>query len=310
MGQHSPSHALLHLPQSQQQRQQQLQQHPLPIMRIPFIKDSKQQHQRQQRREPEAAPMTPIHIMEILETIFSFLDEVTIRQTVVFVRRQWFLIARHCVAREVVWNGSGQAKKLKRKIYRLPGAGRLTWHWDLYTSDEKGCWEPLTAALKVCKKYALKELEKQQGSGSGWKVNWAFGLTGWHGRRGVSLDAPLRRLEFHSHKVQESRFSQLPYPPSLSSIKIQMAQTFTLDMDVVLGLVLYWSGFMQRSRSVVPSSSRDHGFLRKRVPAPYSCTRWFFDGELSIVQSVHTLVKDTTSRGTHTWTLGSRRREV
>jgi hypothetical protein len=169
-------------------------------MRIPFIKDSKQQHQQQQRTNPGAAPTTPIHIVEILETIFSFLDEVTIHQTVILVCLQWLLITRHRVAREVIWDGSGQAKELKQKLHRLPGAGRLTWHWDLYTSDEKGCREPLIAALRV----------------------------------------PIRRLEVYDYKVQNPRFSQLPYPPSLTSIKIQMAQTLRWIWMWCLGLVLYW----------------------------------------------------------------------
>lgn len=62
-------------------------------------------------------------------------------------------------------------------------------------------------------------------------MNWTFRTTSQRGR--VSLDTPLLKFELFGHKVQQSRFSQLPYSPFLTSIKMEMAQTITLDMNVL-----------------------------------------------------------------------------
>ncbi|KAF9106676.1 hypothetical protein BGX29_008825 [Mortierella sp. GBA35] len=87
-------------------------------MRLPFINEltiSKQQ--RRQGSTINTAPTrSPLHIPEILEAIFSFVGNLTLRQTVVLVCRQWLLMNRHRVVREIVRDGSGRKKELIRTL--------------------------------------------------------------------------------------------------------------------------------------------------------------------------------------------------
>lgn len=56
--------------------------------------------------------ISPVEIPELLEIIFSYIDNYTLRMCVVRVCRQWFLMNRQRVVREVIWdNGADLSVK-------------------------------------------------------------------------------------------------------------------------------------------------------------------------------------------------------
>ncbi|KAF9093475.1 hypothetical protein BGX23_003296 [Mortierella sp. AD031] len=77
---------------------------------------------------------TPSHgthaldITEILEHIFSYLDEFTLKQTVILVCRKWFLINRLRSTREVVLGSFMSSSKFDRILTRVSGAARLSFY--------------------------------------------------------------------------------------------------------------------------------------------------------------------------------------
>jgi hypothetical protein len=62
---------------------------------------------RRQGRNKESTARTtlsPLDIPEILELIFSYLDNRNIRRSVVLVSRQWHLLNQNWLVCEVTWN--------------------------------------------------------------------------------------------------------------------------------------------------------------------------------------------------------------
>lgn len=73
-------------------------------------------------------PSHPLDIVEILEHIFSYLDEFTLKETVILVCRKWFLINRLHSTREVVLGSFMSSSKFDRILSRISGASRLSFY--------------------------------------------------------------------------------------------------------------------------------------------------------------------------------------
>ncbi|KAG0292001.1 hypothetical protein BGZ96_004626 [Linnemannia gamsii] len=71
---------------------------------------------------------SPIDIPEILEHIFSHLDEYTLRKRVVFVCRLWYLLNRGRFLRSVVWDGSWSKETLSVASAKMVGAARFSYY--------------------------------------------------------------------------------------------------------------------------------------------------------------------------------------
>ncbi|KAG0303690.1 hypothetical protein BGZ97_001788 [Linnemannia gamsii] len=66
---------------------------------------------------------TLFDIPEIMAEIFSYLDEQALRQSVVLVCRDWFLMSLpRLSSREVVWDDTRANKEIDKVLVRLPGA--------------------------------------------------------------------------------------------------------------------------------------------------------------------------------------------
>ncbi|KAK3820804.1 MAG: hypothetical protein J3R72DRAFT_32864, partial [Linnemannia gamsii] len=67
---------------------------------------------------------------EILELVFSFIDDDTLHDTALLVCRQWFSLNKHRIIREISWSEvskNSNSKPLDKLISRLPRVTHLKW---------------------------------------------------------------------------------------------------------------------------------------------------------------------------------------
>ncbi|KAG0270307.1 hypothetical protein BGZ95_001732 [Linnemannia exigua] len=87
-------------------------------------------------RQPHRALLLP----EILDRIFTFVDDNTLHDTVLLVCRQWFSLNKHRVIRELFWSEvskDSNSMRLDKIISRLPRATHLKWISDDQTKISK-----------------------------------------------------------------------------------------------------------------------------------------------------------------------------
>ncbi|KAK3820826.1 MAG: hypothetical protein JOS17DRAFT_754966 [Linnemannia elongata] len=172
--------------------------------------------------------LSPVEIPELLEIIFSYLDSFTIRTSVVGVCRQWFLMNRHRVVREVIWDTGADPKHQEVIMSRLLGAGRLWWYTRRHTTMAKVetyRWEYLVVALKnsyerdmAIRQHQILEPENIR---SVMKMR-------------PLLYSSLRDLELigHSHICTKLR-EILPYLGTLTRLRLQIVNDGTIRLDKV-----------------------------------------------------------------------------
>ncbi|KAF9090548.1 hypothetical protein BGX29_011420 [Mortierella sp. GBA35] len=90
---------------------------------------------------------SPLRIPEILDHIFSYVDNHSLCQSAILVCRQWFWMNRHRVIRGLIFDGYSDPRKLTKVLSRLPGAGRLCWFTGKDASREAH-WVQLRKVLK------------------------------------------------------------------------------------------------------------------------------------------------------------------
>ncbi|KAF9545689.1 hypothetical protein EC957_010552 [Mortierella hygrophila] len=112
------------------------------------------------RRKP------PPNIPEILELIFSYLDDCAIRHSVVHVCRQWYLINQNRLAREVVWYQNWDPSRKQRALQMLPGAARFYYchiTGDVFTGERIPLDENLLHALYLLEPKHQQHLRESEG---------------------------------------------------------------------------------------------------------------------------------------------------
>ncbi|KAG0291603.1 hypothetical protein BGZ96_005033 [Linnemannia gamsii] len=73
--------------------------------------------------------LSPLEIPELLDKIFSYIDEATLAYSVVLVSRQWFHLNRSCIVREAVVDRGMTDEELDVVVRtQLPVARRLYWY--------------------------------------------------------------------------------------------------------------------------------------------------------------------------------------
>ncbi|KAG0312299.1 hypothetical protein BGZ97_011288, partial [Linnemannia gamsii] len=73
-------------------------------------------------------PVSPLDIPEILDRIFSLLEQRTIAHSAVFVSRLWLQIARRYLILEYAWSDCLEdSRDLERALTMLPWMTRLQW---------------------------------------------------------------------------------------------------------------------------------------------------------------------------------------
>ncbi|KAF9097357.1 hypothetical protein BGX23_009060 [Mortierella sp. AD031] len=174
-------------------------------MKFPFLK-KKQLSRKKQQAIPSppsqlivqpVAP-SPLIIPEILERIFSHVDEFTLRKTVALVCRLWFQMNRHFVLRELVWDTHVPAENIDKVLSKLAGAGRVRWFCD-WGMPTDASWDKFMRALLDLQDSGT-QLQRQQ--------------------QPMQFNNTLRKLELRCKAFAVgNQFDAIPFPPSLTSFK-------------------------------------------------------------------------------------------
>ncbi|KAK3838820.1 MAG: hypothetical protein J3R72DRAFT_182436, partial [Linnemannia gamsii] len=153
-------------------------------------------HPPQQPIQPPMVP-SPFTIPEILERIFSFLDEYTLRKSVM-VCRLWHQMNQRLVLGELIWDSHVPVDDIDKFLSKLPDAGRLRWcyNWGMpsYPDFPGVTWNSLVRALQ------------------GMILNQPAS---------TQIGHSLRELELRIEKpIIFSLFGSFPFPPTLISFKL------------------------------------------------------------------------------------------
>ncbi|KAK3819428.1 MAG: hypothetical protein JOS17DRAFT_756414 [Linnemannia elongata] len=98
--------------------------------------------------------ISPLDIPEILDLIFSFLSDYTLRRSVLRVSRQWHALSHTRLSREVVWFQYSRPPKKEKALRTLPGASKVHFSFHSITPE----------AFKTVRD-ALLHLEDESASG-------------------------------------------------------------------------------------------------------------------------------------------------
>lgn len=186
--------------------------------------------------------LSPLGINEILELIFSYLDDNTIRRSAVLVCRQWRLLNQGRLIREVYWQEDWKSSRKERATRRLPGAGRLYCCLPFYTQEEDN-------DNKNTIRHILGRLESQyQKQLALWKRRVAPSTTN-HNKRLPTLwtwtttaqprmmptlfnFTPLRELNIYIDFNHGKTLNTFPFPASLTSLSITVRSAFYSEFDL------------------------------------------------------------------------------
>lgn len=194
--------------------------------------------------------LSPVEIPELLEIIFSYVDNFTLRTTVVGVCRQWFLMNRHRVVREVIWDNGADPKRQEAIISRLLGAGRLWWYSRRHsTMVQAGSdrWEDLLKALK--KNYerdmAIRQQQILERQGQPENIQSVM-------RMRPLLYSSLQDLELIDHIHICSKLGEiLPYLATLTRLRLQVVDHGTLRLDKVFQACPFLESFEVDAKNYV-----------------------------------------------------------
>ncbi|KAF9909557.1 hypothetical protein EC991_008382 [Linnemannia zychae] len=182
-------------------------------MRLPFLK-KKQSSQKKQPIIPQPqlvqlpiAP-SPLVIPEILERIFSYVDEYTLRKSVILVCRLWHQMNRYLVLRELVWDTHIPVERIDKTLSKLPDSGRLKWFCD-WGMPSVSSWDKLMRALLHSHNYM------KQSPGAMIQAQPKSAPTG----------SSLRELELRTSTfIVGNLFDAIPFPPTLTSFKFNVQE--------------------------------------------------------------------------------------
>ncbi|KAK3845654.1 MAG: hypothetical protein J3R72DRAFT_435353 [Linnemannia gamsii] len=103
-------------------------------------------------------PISPLDIPELLDRIFSYIDNKTLGLTVILVCSRWLLLNQHRLVRELYWDESWDTKtktssfsssKLKTTLARLPGVTRVYFRCFGYYTTRGDAVDMLLKALQL-----------------------------------------------------------------------------------------------------------------------------------------------------------------
>ncbi|KAG0322978.1 hypothetical protein BGZ97_001890 [Linnemannia gamsii] len=180
-------------------------------MRFSFLKKKQPSHKKQPITPPPEliqvpiAP-SPLAIPEILERIFSYVDDFTLRRTVVLVCRLWLQMNQHLILRELVWDIHVAVQAIDKTLLKLPDTGRLRWFCDWGTPTEES-WDKLMRALLHSQSH-LKQPHSALLQ-----------------RLPIQFKNSLRELELRTGSFKAGNlFDAIPFPPALTSFKFTVQE--------------------------------------------------------------------------------------
>ncbi|KAF9142851.1 hypothetical protein BGX30_002041 [Mortierella sp. GBA39] len=176
---------------------------------------------------PFRATITFLSIPELLDMVFSFVSQETLRKTVILVCRNWFFLNRHRVSRELSWDFKWFADDATKALTRLPGAGRLVWRCDRYCAN---IWPELIKSLNgIEKRYSNPSSKRRK-----WPHSAARGDNGSR-KHPFQIYSPLQHVElFSDHHLSDESLNQLEFPSTLTTLKIHRYSTSSLDIGRIL----------------------------------------------------------------------------
>ncbi|KAF9927768.1 hypothetical protein FBU30_002885 [Linnemannia zychae] len=181
---------------------------------------------------PTSTP-SPLQIPEILDHIFSYVDNHSLCKSIILVCRQWFWMNRHRVIRGLIFDGHSDPQKLSKVLLRLPGAGRLCW-FTARDSNREAHWAQLRKVLKRNHDQYLQNQIRQyqhmdQSSSSDEELQ-EDSIT-----KRLLTDAPLRELEIiGSLDIGTSLPPILPCLYALTRLQLELNCDTTLHMGQLL----------------------------------------------------------------------------
>lgn len=196
----------------------------------PFISPSRERHivsPSQRSPLPSRATATFLCIPELLDMVFSYVSQETLRKTVILVCRNWFLLNRHRVSRELSWDFTWFADDAAKALTRLPGAGRLVWRCDRYCDNT---WPKLIESLNSIEK-------RHSNPSSKWRKwpHWAARGDNDSRKHLFQIYSPLQYVElFSDHHLSDESLNQLAFPSTLTTLKIHRNSTSSLDIGRIL----------------------------------------------------------------------------
>ncbi|OAQ34416.1 hypothetical protein K457DRAFT_133447 [Linnemannia elongata AG-77] len=180
-----------------------------------------------------ATTASPLRIPEVLDHIFSYVDNHSLCQSVILVCRQWFWMNRHRVIRGLIFDGHSDPRKLNKVLTRLPGAGRLCWFTGRDVSRDAH-WVQLRKVLKRNHDQFLQNQIRQyqhvdQSSSSDEELQ-EDSIT-----KRLLTDSPLRELEIIGDiDIGASLPPILPCLYALTRLQLELSCDTTLQMGQLL----------------------------------------------------------------------------
>lgn len=196
-------------------------------------------------------PLSPLDINEILELIFSYLDNHTLSVSVVLVCRRWRLLNQRRLLREVYWHEDWKSSRKERAVRRLPGAGRLHCCLPFDGTQEQNSTDKysIRAVLERLEARYQKQVAQR-------KRDAAFNITNNKSNNNSSRRqstlwtwttatipmtmampalydfTPLRVLNLFIHFNHGQSLNTFPFPPSLTDLSIAIRFAFYSEFDL------------------------------------------------------------------------------
>ncbi|KAK3819404.1 MAG: hypothetical protein JOS17DRAFT_756355 [Linnemannia elongata] len=169
---------------------------------------------------------SPLDVPELLQLIFSFLNQRSLRITIL-VCRQWFFLNQHRLRRELIWDFRWKHSSPFKAYSRLAGAERFV----LKTNQTEISWSsPDLRSL-------LQSIQATKGYSPFARLGAAVGtlvktVSKSHPIKGFIH--PLRELVFSSHDFKEEWVNTLPFPETLTCLKLEKYSEFHVDIARIL----------------------------------------------------------------------------
>ncbi|KAG0322980.1 hypothetical protein BGZ97_001892 [Linnemannia gamsii] len=210
------------------------------------------------------ATATFLSITELLDIVFSFVPQDSLRRIVMLVCRKWFFLNRHRVSRQLSWDYKWFAEDATKALTRLPGAGRLIWRCDRYCENT---WSKLVKSLN--------DIEKRDSMPSltsiwRWSHNAARGDNDSKDSHSSNkyqfrIYSPLQHVElFSNYHLSSESLNLLAFPSTLTTLKIHRYSNTSLDIARILAICPHLEVLHTGSRDLLTLQ----GAWMSREPAP------------------------------------------
>lgn len=171
-------------------------------------------------------PSSPLEVSELLQHIFSFLSQRSLR-TAILVCRQWFHLNHHCLNREGIWDVRWERSLPFKTLSRLVSAERLV----LKNNQTEISWNSpdlrrLLQCIQAAKGYDLCTLLGIDIGALIKTVSRSYPIKGF--------THPPRELVFSSYDFKEEWVNSLPLPGTLTNLKMDKYREFHVDIARIL----------------------------------------------------------------------------